>query len=69
MGHIDLSKIRFVREYEFYNETWLDVIYTSGRLYSMSKEKAYKNVLAFMESKTPKKQYDRVFKRDEIIYE
>lgn len=69
------SKIKFVREYQPYlkygiNRTCYDAIYHSGRLCMYTEEDVPKTVQKFIENAgSKKKQYDPIFKYEEIIYE
>lgn len=60
--------IKFIREYEFYGYMFIDIVYESMRIYTMPKDEMPKTAKKFLEGKTGVKQYDPVFKRDEIIY-
>lgn len=62
------SKIKFVRQYELYGSTWTEVVYKTNRLVTYT-EHIPKTVQAYIERSTGTKQYDKVFKRDEIIYQ
>ena len=64
------AEIRFVREYNYWNTTWYDVIYKSGRLCMHTAENLPKTVREYIDNASKKTtQFDRTFKRDEIIYE
>lgn len=64
-----MAKIKFIREYTFYGRTAYDIIYNSGRLVMTDAEKLPKTARAFLEGKTPRQQYDKVFRRNEYIYQ
>lgn len=65
------ASIKFVRQYDFYNANnkVYDVIYASGRVCMYSAERLPASVKRFIEGKTGRSQYDKLFKRDEIIYD
>ena len=69
-----MARIRFVREFESYNDTWYDVAYYSkcgnyvGRLFTFTSEDLPKTVKKWLDGKNGVAQYDSVFKRHEIIY-
>ena len=62
------AKIRFIRKYEMYGDEYIDIIYESGRIYGSALRDAPKVAIDYMSRATSKEQYDRVFKRQEIIY-
>jgi hypothetical protein len=64
-----MAQIRFIRGYSSYGCDWLDIIYQSGRVYTLEAVNAPATAKRFMDSANQKKQYDSLFKRDEIIYE
>lgn len=62
-------QIKFVREYLFYGYKYYDVIYESGRLATVCDDRMPATVKRFIESADERReQYDKVFKRDEILY-
>ena len=62
--------IKFVRKYDAYGCTWVDVVYESGRLVMVEYKDAPKTVKKYMEEATKiTDQYDSTFKRGETIYE
>lgn len=63
------GKIRFVRMYKMYRENWYEVIYHSGRIVTYLEPDLPATVGAFVDSATIRRQqYDKVFKRDEMLY-
>lgn len=63
------AKILFVLHYAMYREDWFDVIYESGRVVTYTLPDLPKTVQAFLEeSNDVRKQYSKVFNRDEWIY-
>lgn len=65
-----MGVIKCVREYQFYNDIMYDVIYKdSGRLYMYRKDDLPKTVQAFIVNAMKHPQYDKIFKREEIIYD
>ena len=68
-----MANIRFIREYEAYGNPYYDVVYgTPGkpsRVYAYSKEDLPKTVTKWLEGKDGTKQYNKVFNREETIYE
>ena len=64
-----MANIKFVREYEAYGSTWYNVLYAkSNRLYTFTTEDLPETVKRWLKGRKGIEQYDRVFKRDEIIY-
>lgn len=64
------AKIKFVRKYEAYRENWYDVIYHSGRCQTFLETDIPKTVETFVTTATKRReQYDKLFKRNEMIYE
>jgi len=63
------TKIKFIRFYELYGHGYADIIYTSGRIVSKERNDLPKTAHDFMKDKHGQEQYDRVFKRKEIIYQ
>lgn len=64
------SKISFVREFAMGTEKCYDVVYKSNRLFMCSESTMPKTVRSFINNaKNVTTQYDKVFKREEIIYE
>lgn len=63
------GKIKFVRMYKMYRENWYDVIYHSGRVCTYIEPELPSTVNAFVESSNIRKQqYDKTFRRDEMLY-
>lgn len=63
------SKIKFVRTYKSYGHDWMDIVYHSGRTYTIGAEDAPKTALKFVEEATEHvEQYSRVFNRDEVVH-
>ena len=63
-------KIKFIRKYEAYRENWYDVIYYSGKIYTFLETELPKTAREFIETATKRtEQYDKLFKRSEMIYE
>lgn len=64
------QNIKFVRSYLFYNRLRIDVIYNSCRVFTYTPETLPETVKRFMAS-APKihTHYDKVYNRDETIYE
>lgn len=63
------SKIKFVRETYAYGETWYHIVYNSRRVRTVIAEKLPSSAKDFIShAGTVEKQYDSIFKRDEIIY-
>lgn len=63
------TKIKFIREYEGWGGTWYDIIYKSGRCHTALKCDLSKTAKEFINNATRREeQYDRIFKRPEIIY-
>lgn len=64
------SKISFVREYDMGTEKCYDVLYESNKLFMYTDSKLPKSVKEFIEHASVRTvQYDKIFKREEIIYE
>ena len=63
-----MTKIKFVRKYKMYGNTWIDIVYESGRVVTLEKHDAPKTVKAFIKGKHAIDQYDSVYKRNETIY-
>lgn len=63
-----MAKIRFIRKYEFYRKTYYDIIYASGRIFTVDTDRMPKTAKAFIETHSGKEQYDITSKRYEIIY-
>ena len=63
-----MAKIKFIRKYNMYRNTWIDIVYESGRVVTLEKHDIPKTVKAFIKGKNAIDQYDPVYKRNEIIY-
>lgn len=67
-----MATIKFIREYDLYGSTFYDVVYgkpgNPSRLYMYSKDRLPKTVKKWLENKIGDTQYNKVFKRDEIVY-
>lgn len=67
-----MANIRFVRAYEFYGNSYYDVIYGRPgqpcRVYTYSKEDLPKTVSKWLEGKEGETQRNGVFNRDETVY-
>lgn len=64
-----MAKIAFIRTYDFYGTEWMDILYdSSNRMYTMPVEDMPKTAAKWMADKTPKLQYDKIHKREEVIY-
>ena len=68
-----MANIKFVSEYDLYGSTFYDVVYgkpgSPSRLYMYSKDDLPKTVQKWLEDKVGDTQYNKVFKREEIIYQ
>lgn len=64
-----MEKIKFVRVYEQYGSKTVDIMYHSGKLYTMDYDNMPKTALKFIENHTGMEQYDSIFKRTETIYQ
>lgn len=63
------SKIKFVRMYKMYRENWYDVVYHSGRVCTYIEPYLPATVEKFVDSsEIREQQYDKTFRRDEMIY-
>lgn len=61
--------IKFIRKYEIFNRVYYDVIHEpSHRIYTYTETDLPKTAKAFINGKTPVKQYDKIYKRSEYIY-
>lgn len=64
-----MAKINFIRTYSFGVSEMCDIVYDSGRLYTMCVEDMPATAKRFIESATHKVvQYDKVLKHDETLY-
>jgi len=63
-----MAQIKFIREYVFYGTRLYDIVYKSNRCFTVSENDCPSTARRFMDGKTPEKQYDRTFKREELIY-
>lgn len=63
-----MAKIHAVRVYQFYDEEYADVMYESGRLVSYAVNELPQTVKDWMVDKDWTVQYDKVYKRNEVIY-
>jgi len=57
-----------VREYVDHGHKWYDIIYKSGRIYTLSENNCSKTVKRFIAERTPEEQYDFRTDRVEVIY-
>ena len=65
-----MDKIKFVRQYESWGMTWYEVCYKTYRIYTYtSHESLPKTDTSFINAHDGIAQYDKVFKRDEMIYQ
>lgn len=63
------NKIKFVRTYTFYGDEMADIVYHSGRIYTIPVKEMPKTAAAFMAASVRiEEQYDRIFHRDETLY-
>lgn len=62
------ATIKFVREYMSYGHKWFDIVYNSGRVCTVTAEDLPKTAETFIRTANHEMQYDRVFNRNEIIY-
>lgn len=63
------AKIKFIREYKAWGGTWYDIIYKSGKCYTLLASDIPKTAREFIENATVRReQYDRVMKWNEVIY-
>lgn len=65
------TKIKFIRKYDMYRENWYDVVYHSGKIFTyVGEENLPKTALEYVTTATKRtEQYDKLFKRSEMIYE
>lgn len=68
-----MAKIKFVREYKVnyggkYEHTYYDIVYESGRVYTKYITDLPKSVEKWLAGKEAERQYDPVYKREELIY-
>lgn len=62
--------IKFVRKYIMFNRVYYDVLHVpSYRIYTYNESDLPKTVKAWLTTKTPKKQYDSTYNRDEYIFQ
>ena len=57
-----------MREYVDNGHKWYDIIYKSGRIYTLDENNCSKTVKRFITERTPEKQYDFRLDRVELIY-
>jgi len=57
-----------VREYVDHGSKWYDIIYKSGRIYTLGENNCSKTVKQFIAVRTPEEQYDFRADRVELIY-
>ena len=63
-----MAKIFRIRQYMWYDEEWYDIMYESGRLVSYPVESLPKTAQRWMVDKEWDVQYDKLYKRNEVIY-
>lgn len=64
-----MANIRFIRMYDFYGTAYADILYETNRLYTYPAEEMPKTAYKWLKDKHGTKQYNKVFERDEIIYQ
>lgn len=64
-----MANIKFIRMYDFYNTAYVDILYGTNRLYTYPAEEMPKTAYKWLKDKVGTRQYNKVFERDEIIYQ
>ncbi len=72
-GDKAMANIKFIRMYDFYNTAYVDILYgtpgKASRLRTYPAEEMPKTAYKWLKDKHGTKQYNKVFNRDEIIYQ
>ena len=62
------AAIRFIRKYQFYNEIIYEIIYTSGRIFTIFDSKLPKTAVKYIETAEAREQFDYYHGKEVIYY-
>lgn len=63
-----MASIKFIRVYDFYGTSITDILYESNRLRTVPTQEMPNTAREWLKGRTGIKQYDKVLKRESVIY-